>query len=56
MEREVVIKVDHVSMRFNLASEKFNSFKEYVVRSFKKKISFTEFETDSIFWTESVIQ
>ena len=43
MEREVVIKVDQVSMRFNLASEKFNSFKEYVIRSLKKKISFTEF-------------
>ena len=26
MEKQLVIKVDHVSMKFNLASEKFDSF------------------------------
>ena len=33
MEKELVIKVDHVSMKFNLASEKFDSFKEYFIKS-----------------------
>ena len=28
MEKELIIKVDHVSMKFNLASEKFDSLKE----------------------------
>ena len=32
MERREVIKVDHVSMKFNLSSEKFDSFKEYVIK------------------------
>ena len=43
MENAVIIDVDHVSMRFNLASEKFDSFKEYVIRTLKKQISFNEF-------------
>ena len=43
MENDVIIDVDHVSMRFNLASEKFDSFKEYVIRTLKKQISFNEF-------------
>ena len=38
MENEVIIKVEHVSMKFNLATEKFDSFKEYVIRSIKKQI------------------
>ena len=32
MERREVIEVDHVSMKFNLSSEKFDSFKEYVIK------------------------
>ena len=28
MEKELIIKVDHVSMKFNLASEKFDSLKK----------------------------
>lgn len=43
MENEVIIKVEHVSMKFNLATEKFDSFKEYVIRSIKKQISYNEF-------------
>ena len=41
--KEIVIKVDHVSMRFNLASEKIDGIKEYLIRSLKKKIVYTEF-------------
>ena len=40
---EIIINVEHVSMKFNLASEKFDSFKEYVIKSIKKQVSFEEF-------------
>lgn len=43
MEEQIVVKVDHVSMRFNLSSEKFDSFKEYVIKSLKKQVSYEEF-------------
>ena len=39
----MVLKVDHVSMKFNLATEQYSGFKEYVIRSLKKKISYNEF-------------
>ena len=41
--KEIMIKVDHVSMRFNLASEKIDGIKEYLIRSLKKKIVYQEF-------------
>lgn len=43
MSEPIVVKVDHVSMKFNLSSEKFDSFKEYVIKSLKKQVSFDEF-------------
>ncbi len=43
MDRPVMIDVDHVSMKFNLSSEKFDSFKEYVIKSLKKQVSYDEF-------------
>lgn len=43
MEDNAIIVVDHVSMKFNLASEKFDSFKEYVIKSLKKQVSYDEF-------------
>lgn len=43
MEDKTMIKVDHVSMKFNLSSEKFDSFKEYVIKRLKKQVSFDEF-------------
>ena len=33
MERDLMVKVDHVSMRFNLASERVDSLKEYVIKT-----------------------
>lgn len=41
--KEIMIKVDHVSMKFNLASEKIDGIKEYLIRSLKKKITYNEF-------------
>ncbi len=43
MEKPVIIKVDHVSMKFNLSSEKFDSFKEYVIKRIKGQVSIEEF-------------
>lgn len=37
------MEVNHVSMKFNLASEKFDSFKEYFIKNLKKQISYNEF-------------
>lgn len=38
-----IISVDHVSMRFRLASEKVNSLKEYFIKTLKSQISTNEF-------------
>lgn len=39
----MMVVAEHVSMRFNMSSEKFDSFKEYVIKSIKKQVSYTEF-------------
>ena len=38
-----IISVDHVSMRFRLATEKVNSLKEYFIKTLKSQISTNEF-------------
>ena len=43
MKKDVIIDVEHVSIKFNLSSEKFDSFKEYVIKSIKKQVSYDEF-------------
>ena len=43
MDNKVMVRVDNVSMKFNLSSEKFDSFKEYVIKSIKNQVSFEEF-------------
>ena len=43
MDNKVMVQVNNVSMKFNLSSEKFDSFKEYVIKSLKKQVSFDEF-------------
>lgn len=40
---ETIISVNNVSMRFNLAREKVDSLKEYVIRALKKKLQYDEF-------------
>ena len=42
-KRPVMIKVDHVSMSFNMASEQMNSLKEYALALAKRKLFFEEF-------------
>ena len=36
MGKNTVIEVEHVSMKFNLASEKYDSLKEYVIKSIRR--------------------
>ncbi len=43
MENDIIIKVDNASMRFNLASEKVNSLKEYFIKTIKRQISYNDF-------------
>lgn len=37
------IKVEHVSMKFNLSKEKVDSLKEYVIKSLKREVQYNEF-------------
>lgn len=43
MEKPIMIQADHVYMKFSLSSEKFDSFKEYVIKSIKKQVAYDEF-------------
>ena len=42
-EKKVVIDVDHVTIRFNMASEKIDNLKEYFVKLVKRELMFQEF-------------
>lgn len=44
MEKQpIVVDVDHVTIRFNLASEKVDNLKEYFIKLVKKELMFQEF-------------
>ena len=43
LEKRVMIDVDHVTVRFNMASQKVDNLKEYVIRLIKKELMFKEF-------------
>lgn len=40
---DYAIEVDHVAIRFNMASEKVDNLKEYVIKLLKKELIFQEF-------------
>lgn len=42
-EKETVIKVDHATVRFNMASERIDNLKEYFVKLLKRELLFQEF-------------
>ncbi len=42
-DKKVVIDVDHVTVRFNLATQKIDNLKEYFVKLIKKELMFQEF-------------
>ncbi len=43
MANDLMVKVENVSMRFNLASEKVDSLKEYFIKTLKRQISYNDF-------------
>ena len=43
-DRPIAIKVDHVSMVFNMASEQLNSLKEYAIKLAKRELFFKGFK------------
>ena len=43
VSKSTMVKVDHVSMVFNMASEQLNSIKEYVIAAAKRELRFKEF-------------
>jgi len=43
MENDIAVKVDHVSMRFNLSTEKVDNIKEYFIKRIKKNMRYDEF-------------
>ena len=42
-KKDVVIDVDNVTVRFNLASQKIDNLKEYVIKTIKRELMFQEF-------------
>lgn len=42
-KNDVVIKVDHVGMKFNLSSEKIDNLKEYIIKLIKRELMYQEF-------------
>lgn len=42
-EKKVVVDVNNVTIRFNLASQKIDNLKEYVIKMIKKELRFQEF-------------
>lgn len=43
MKEQIMVSAEHVSMKFNLSSEKVDNFKEYLIKIVKKQVSFDEF-------------
>lgn len=42
-EKRIVVDVDHVTIRFNLANQKVDNLKEYVIKLIKRELMFQEF-------------
>lgn len=42
-EKQIMIDVDHVTVRFNLSNQKVDNLKEYVIKVLKKELLFQEF-------------
>ena len=42
-EKRVMVDVDHVTIRFNLASQKIDNLKEYFIKLIKRELMFQEF-------------
>ena len=42
-KKDVVIDVDNVTVRFNLASQKIDNLKEYVIKIIKRELMFQQY-------------
>lgn len=42
-EKRIMVDVDHVTVRFNLASQKIDNLKEYFIKFLKRELMFQEF-------------
>ncbi len=42
-EKQIVVDVDHVTIRFNLSNQKVDNLKEYLVKLIKRELHFQEF-------------
>lgn len=42
-EQQIIVDVDHVTVRFNLANQKIDNLKEYFIKFLKKELMFQEF-------------
>lgn len=55
MNKDTIIEVNQVSMKFNMASEKFDSFKEYFIKTLKNRFPTMNsglFRTCRFLWKE----
>ena len=43
MKSDSVVKVEHVTVRFNMASERIDNLKEYFVKLLRRELMFKEF-------------
>ena len=43
MDSEYIIEVNDATVRFNMASEKIDNLKEYVIKFIKRELMFQEF-------------
>ena len=43
MDTNIAVKVDHATVRFNMASERIDNLKEYFVKLVQGKLMFQEF-------------
>ena len=42
-DKRIIVNVDHVTIRFNLANQKIDNLKEYFIKFLKKELMFQEF-------------
>ena len=42
-KKQIALKVDHVSMKFNLSAEKVDNIKEYIIKLLKRELMYQEF-------------
>ena len=42
-KKNLALRVNHVSMKFNLSSQKVDNIKEYIIKMMKKELMYQEF-------------